>query len=80
MKTLRKRMQMADGLNGAERSLIGIITQLNSIKTTIENMKIEVDADADFPQSDKDFMLQAYNLVNNSNYTDFVTFIQNALL
>lgn len=79
MKALKKRVDAANSLNQYEAKLINIKTQLSMIKTQIEGLKTTIDGDSDFPQSDKDFMQTAYNLVNHSNYTDFITFIQTNL-
>lgn len=76
MKTLKKRVDAANGLLGSEKQLINIKTQLSMIKTQVENLKTVIDTDSDFPQSDKDFMQTAYNLVNHVKYTDFIDFIQ----
>lgn len=79
MKALKKRVDAANSLNQYDSTLINIKTQLNMIKTQVENLKIAIDGDSDFLQSDKDFMQTAYNLVNHTSYTGFITLIQNNL-
>ncbi len=79
MKALRKRVAQAEALNSHERTLVGIATQLRAIKTSIENMKVQVDADSDYTAGDKTLLAQASNLVNNAKYTDFADFIETAL-
>lgn len=79
MKILKKRVDAANGLLGHENQLRNIKTQLTMIKTQVESLKTVIDEDSDYPQSDKDFMETAYNLVNHPKYAHFITHIQNAV-
>ena len=71
--------QWIAAVDQAERQLIGAATQLVSIKTALEKIKIAVDADVDSTPDMITLATQANGLVNNSKYTDFLTFIQNVL-
>jgi len=79
MEALRKRVSMANSLNDYQNKLLNIASQLSSIKTAIENMETEVDTDPDFIQEDMDDMDAARTLVNHTNYTSCITFLNNQL-
>jgi len=74
-----KEYKWIAAIDGAERQLIGAKTQLASIKTQLEAIKIAVDADAVSTADMVTLASQANSLVNNSKYTDFLTFITNVL-
>ena len=74
-----QEVQWANQIDIREQKLANIVTQLEGIKTELEAIKVEVDADVDATPDMITLATQANNLVNNANYTDFITFINSAL-
>ena len=74
-----KEFQWVQGVDGAERQLIGIKTKLTMIKSQLEAIKAEVDAEGDSTADMITLANQANSLVNNVKYTDLITFLENNL-
>ena len=66
-------------IDGTENQLLNIANQLSSIKTSLETIKAAVDADVNATADMTTLANLANTLVNNSKYTEFITFIQNSL-
>jgi len=66
-------------IDGTEGQLLNIANQLTSIKTSLETIKAAVDADVNATADMTTLANLANTLVNNSKYTEFITFIQNSL-
>jgi len=64
---------------GIEKQVLSIATRLSAIKTQAEQIKSEVDADTDASADMVTLAGLVNNLVNNSKYTEFITFCQNNL-
>lgn len=79
MKVLRKRVEWANSLNQSENQIRDAVARLTMIKTQLLALKTEIDADPDAEQTDIDLMAQVENFVNNANWVDFITFVNNAL-
>lgn len=77
MKVLRKRVSWAAQLARHETQLIAGKNQISQIQTQILALKTLIDADPDAPQSDKDFMLAANNLMTNTTVQDYIDLITN---
>ena len=71
--------KLVSAIDGAEKQLLNIANQLGSIKTSLETIKATVDADVDATADMVTLANLANTLVNNSKYTEFITFIQNSL-
>ena len=68
-----------NAIDGTEGQLLNIANQLTSIKTSLETIKADVDADVNATADMTTLANLANTLVNNSKYTEFITFIQNSL-
>lgn len=79
MKDIEKRVRFGARLVGLEGQLGAMVDDLDSIKMQIENMKNKIDTDADFAANDKAVIQIAYDLVNNANYTNFITWLRKQL-
>ena len=66
-------------IDGTEGQLLNIANQLTSIKTSFETIKAAVDADVNATADMVTLANLANTLVNNSKYTDLITFLQNNL-
>lgn len=65
----------ADVIQTQENRLKNLKAGLQNCKDAIEAIKAEVDADADSTADMVTLATQAYNLVNNATYTDFIAFL-----
>ena len=66
-------------IDGAENQLLNIANQLSSIKTSLETIKAAVDADVDATADMVTLAGLGNTLVNNTKYTDLITYLQNSL-
>lgn len=66
-------------IDGAEKQVLNAALQLSSIKTSLENIKADVDADVNATADMVTLAGLGNSLVNNAKYTEFITFIQNNL-
>jgi len=71
--------KLIHAIDGAENQLLNIANQLTSIKTSLETIKAAVDADVNATADMVTLANLANTLVNNSKYTDLITFLQNNL-
>ena len=71
--------KLIHAIDGAENQLLNIANQLTSIKTSFETIKAAVDADVNATADMVTLANLANTLVNNSKYTDLITFLQNNL-
>ena len=71
--------KLISAIDGAENQLLNIANQLTSIKTSFETIKAAVDADVNATADMVTLANLANTLVNNSKYTDLITFLQNNL-
>ena len=74
-----QEVQWANQIDVREQKLKGVVAQLEGIKTELEDIKVEVDADVGATADMITLANQANSLVNNANYTDFITFMNSAL-
>jgi hypothetical protein len=77
VKVLRKRVSWANQLAQHETQLIAGKNQIAQIQTQVAALKILIDADPDAPQSDKDFMATANNLMTNPTVQAYIDLITN---
>jgi len=66
-------------IDGAENQLRNIATQLSAIKTSLETIKADVDADVNATADMVTLAGLGNTLVNNTKYTDLITYLQNSL-
>ena len=66
-------------IDGAENQLLNIATQLSAIKTSLETIKADVDADVNATADMVTLAGLGNTLVNNTKYTDLITYLQNSL-
>ena len=71
--------KLVSAIDGAEKQLLNIANQLTSIKTSLETIKADVDADVNATADMVTLAGLGNTLVNNTKYTDLITYLQNSL-